>query len=101
MGMSTVFDRVWHDEVIYKTAFLKLINLLENRLQKVVLNDQTTSWEPVLASVTHGLVLEPLFFLSYINVYLKIKKIIITLSSLMMVHLFSHCEKCCFYRSIK
>ena len=75
--MSKVFDRIWHDELIYKTAFLKLINLLENRLQKVVLNDQTTSWEPALASVTQGLVLEPLFFLIYINVYLKIKKIII------------------------
>ena len=77
MDMSKVFDRIWHDELIYKTAFLKLINLLENRLQKVVLNDQTTSWEPALASVTQGLVLEPLFFLIYINVYLKIKKIII------------------------
>ena len=75
--MSKVFDRIWHDELIYKTAILKLINLLENRLQKVVLNDQTTSWEPALASVTQGLVLEPLFFLIYINVYLKIKKIII------------------------
>ena len=40
---------------------------LENRFQRVVLNGQTSSWEPVLASVPQGSVLGVLFFLIYIN----------------------------------
>ena len=48
--------------------FLKLIPIfLENRFQRVVLNGQTSSWEPVLASVPQGSVLGVLFFLIYIN----------------------------------
>ena len=47
---------------------LKLItSFLENRFQRVVLNGQTSSWEPVLAGVPLGSVLGPLFFLIYIN----------------------------------
>ena len=48
--------------------FLKLIaSILENRFQKVVLNGQTSSWEPVLADLPQGSALVPLFFLIYIN----------------------------------
>ena len=75
MGISKAFDRVWHDGLIYKVKsigingmFLKLItSFLENRFQRVVLNDQTSSWEPLLAGVPQGSVLGPLFFLIYIN----------------------------------
>ena len=48
-----------------------LFNLLENylsdRLQRVVLNRQTSSGRPVLADVPQGSILGPLFFLVYIN----------------------------------
>ena len=47
---------------------LKLIqSFLNNRLQRVVLNGQTSAWTPVLAGVPQGSILGPLFVLIYIN----------------------------------
>ena len=46
---------------------IKLISFLENRFQRVVLNGQTSLWEQVLANIPQGSILEPLFFLIYIN----------------------------------
>ena len=49
----------------------ELYNLLENylsgRLQRVVLNGQTSLWRPVLAVASQGSILGPLPFLVYIN----------------------------------
>ena len=75
LDISKAFDRVWHDELIYKVKcigiidmFLKLItSFVENRFQRVVLNGQASSWEPVLTSIPQGCILGPLFFLIYIN----------------------------------
>ena len=42
-------------------------SFLNNRLQRVVLNGQNSSWTPVFAGVPEGSVLGPLFFLIYTN----------------------------------
>ena len=47
---------------------MKLIqSFLNNTLQRVVLNDQISSWTPVLVGVPQGSILGPLFFLIYIS----------------------------------
>ena len=44
---------------------LKLIDFLSNRYQKVVLNDQFSSWEKASAGVLQESILGPLFFLDH------------------------------------
>ena len=50
-------------------TYLKLlINYLEDRKQRVVLNGQTFSWKNILAVVPQGSVLGPMLFLIYIMI---------------------------------
>ena len=65
LHLSKAFDKVWHDDLIYKLKsgisgrLLKLIqNYVDNSFQRLLLNGQTSEWKPVKA----GSILGPLFF---------------------------------------
>ena len=73
--MSKAFDKVWHEGLLYKLKSMgisrELYDLLQNylsgRLQRLILNGQTSSWIPIFAGVSQGSILGPLFFLIYIK----------------------------------
>ena len=75
LDIFKAFNKAWRKGLLYKLKSVgipgELCNLLENylsgRFQRVVLNEQTSSWRPVLAGVSQGSILGPFFFLIYIN----------------------------------
>ena len=75
LDISRAFDKVWHNGLIYKLKqngvrgdlFNLVIDFLDARKQRVVLNGQYSSWASVKAGVSQGSILCPLFFLIFIN----------------------------------
>ena len=75
LDIAKAFDEVWHGEFIYKLQQNdisgELLNILtdflNNRKQRVALNDQSSNWVDVKAGVPQGSIMEPLFLLIYIN----------------------------------
>ena len=74
LDISKIFEKVWHDGLIFKLKqdgiFGNLLNLvsnfLRNRRQRVVLNGQTSSWADNTTGVPQGSILRPRLFLIYI-----------------------------------
>ena len=75
LDLSKAFDRVWHDDLMYKLKCLSICenyyglihSFLSDRHQRVVLNGQFSIWSHIRAGDTQGSILGPLLFLVYIN----------------------------------
>ena len=75
LDISKASDKVWHEGLIYKLQqngisdelLNILIDLLNNRKQRVVLNSHSSNWIDVKAGVPQGSIMGSLLFLIYIN----------------------------------
>jgi retron-type reverse transcriptase len=73
--ISKAFDRVWHKGLLYKlksigiddTVLKWFESYLSNSRQQVVINGETSDTKSINAGVPQGSILEPMFFLIYIN----------------------------------
>ena len=75
LDISKAFDKVWHQGLHYKLRqssisgkFLKnLTDFLDNRMQRVILNGQYSSWDKIEAGVPRDSIVGLLLLLIYIN----------------------------------
>ena len=75
LDISKAFDKVWHEDLIYKlkqngvkgNLLDTLTNFLNDRKPRVVLNRQHSKWANIEAGVPHGSILGPLLFFIYIT----------------------------------
>ena len=73
--MSTAFDKVWHEGLIFKLKqngitgnLIRLLeNYLSNREQRVALNGVFSDWGKINSGIPQGSVLGPLLFIAYVN----------------------------------
>ena len=75
LDISKAFNKVWQEGFIYKlhhssicgNLLQLLINFLNSRKQRVLLNGQFSSWGFINAGVAQGSIIRPLLFFIYIN----------------------------------
>ena len=69
VDISKAFDKVWNEGLLHKLKSFgisgTLLNLIKHyltdRSQRVLLNDQCSNWQPILAGVRQGSILGPFF----------------------------------------
>ncbi len=75
LDISKAFDKVWHKGLFCKLEFLGvrdpllkwIKSYLSERMQRIVIDGQSSDWMQIDAGVPQGSVLCPLLFLIYIN----------------------------------
>ena len=75
LDISKAFNKVWHEDLIYKlkqnvvagNLLNTLAKFLKDRKQRVALNGQNSAWVNVEAGVPQSSILGPLFFIIYLN----------------------------------
>ena len=75
LDISKVSDKVWHERLIWKLQWNSildellniLIDFLNNRKQRVILNYQGSNWAEVKAGVLRGSIMRHVLFLIHIN----------------------------------